>query len=243
MIKTILLTFFLIPFFSFAQDWPIYGTPDWPDYQKDLWPNYQKDFNDTCDVIPLGVDFGLCDMALGWALTDSGCVVLSGCGWIGSDGIDYTSSFFGSSYQCNSACLQDTIVMISCIDTSSIDLQVLCPGVIDPVCGCDSVTYENACQALYYHGVSSYYLGACVTNQAQVLNGSSVAVFPNPSKGLMHIDHLPENSKITCTDLLGKAVFQTTTNQKSMDLELGFLPKGCYLLTVNGFFVEKLLIE
>ena len=80
----------LLPLFSQAQDWPIKGTPAWPDVQKDL--------NDTCDVIPLGVDFGLCAMELGWALTDSGCVVLSGCGWIGSNGIDYTSSFFSSSY-------------------------------------------------------------------------------------------------------------------------------------------------
>jgi hypothetical protein len=113
MIKTILLAIFLVPFFSFAQDWPIYGTPDWPSYQKDLWPNYQKDLNDTCDVIPLGVDFGLCAMPLGWALTDSGCVVLSGCGWIGSDGINYQSSFFSSSYECNSACIQDTAVILT----------------------------------------------------------------------------------------------------------------------------------
>jgi hypothetical protein len=229
------LLILLLPIFSQAQDWPIYGTAD--------WPNYQKDLTDTCDVIPLGVSFGLCAMPLGWALTDSGCVVLSGCGWIGSDGIDYTSSFFSSSYECNGACIQDTVVMISCIDSNLIDLQVLCPGVIDPVCGCDSVTYQNACQAISYYGVSSYYQGECVTSKVLLLNERMVAVFPNPSKGLFHINHLPENSKITCTDLLGKAVLQMTTDQKSMDLELGFLPKGCYLLTVNGFLIEKLLIE
>jgi len=93
--KLILFFLILFPLYSQAQDWPIRGTKDW-----DAW--YNKDFNDTCNVIPLGVNFGLCDMALGWGLTDSGCVVLSGCGWIGSDGIDYTSSFFSSSYECNS---------------------------------------------------------------------------------------------------------------------------------------------
>jgi hypothetical protein len=128
MIKTILITIFLIPFISFAQDWPIYGTPDWPSYQKDLWPNYQKDLNDTCDVIPLGVDFGLCAMPLGWALTDSGCVVLSGCGWIGSDGINYQSSFFSSSYECNSACLQDTVVIL----TSQVQIMANDPILVYP---------------------------------------------------------------------------------------------------------------
>jgi hypothetical protein len=233
--KIYLVLLFLAPLLSHAQDWPIKGTPDWPAYQKDL--------NDTCDVIPLGVDFGLCDMALGWALTDSGCVVLSGCGWIGSNGIDYTSSFFSSSYECNSACLQDTVVMLNCIDSNLIDPQVFCPGVIDPVCGCDSVTYQNSCQALYYHGVSSFYPGACVTNSFQILNGTTIKVFPNPSKGLFHIDDLPVNAHVTCTDLLGKVVYQTDFSHKALDLDLSYLPKGCYLLTVNGILVEKLLIE
>jgi hypothetical protein len=230
-----LVLLFLLPLLSQAQDWPIKGTPDWPAYQKDL--------NDTCDVIPLGVDFGLCDMALGWALTDSGCVVLSGCGWIGSNGIDYTSSFFSSSYECNSACLQDTVVMLNCIDSNLVDLQVFCPGVIDPVCGCDSVTYQNSCQAISYYGVSSFYPGVCVTNKVPELNGRTVAVFPNPSAGLFHIDHLPKNSKISCVDLLGKVVYQTDLSHKTLDLDLSYLPKGCYLLTVNGILVEKLLIE
>ncbi|MDP4596235.1 MAG: T9SS type A sorting domain-containing protein [Crocinitomicaceae bacterium] len=233
--KIYLVLLFLLPLLSQAQDWPIKGTPAWPGDQKDL--------NDTCDVIPLGVDFGLCQMALGWALTDSGCVVLSGCGWIGSNGIDYTSSFFSSSYECNSACLQDTVVMLNCIDSSLIDLQVFCGGALDPVCGCDSVTYQNWCRALYYHGVSSYYPGACVTSKLQAQLGSSIGVFPNPSNGLFHLAGLPIHAQIICTDLLGNAVFEMSADQKTLDIELGFLPTGCYLLTVDGILVEKLLIE
>jgi hypothetical protein len=233
--KIYLVLLFLLPLLSKAQDWPIKGTPAWPDDQKDL--------NDTCDVIPLGVDFGLCDMSLGWALTDSGCVVLSGCSWLGSDGINYQSSFFSSSYECNSACLQDTVVLLNCIDSNLIDLSVFCPSVIDPVCGCDSITYQNSCQAMYYYGVSSYYPGACVTSKLQTQLGSSIGVFPNPSNGLFHLAGLPIHARIVCTNLLGNAVLQMSADQKTLDIELGFLPKGCYLLTVNGILVEKLLIE
>ena len=71
MIKTIFFTFLLLPFLSFTQDWPIYNQ-DWYDRNLKDWPSDYKDLNDTCDVIPLGVDFGFCSMALGWALTDSG---------------------------------------------------------------------------------------------------------------------------------------------------------------------------
>lgn len=48
-----------------------------------------------------------------------------------------------------------------CRDTALIDTSVACLGVVDPVCGCDSVTYSNSCVALYYHGVPSYADGPC----------------------------------------------------------------------------------
>jgi hypothetical protein len=243
MIKTILITIFLIPFISFAQDWPIYGTPDWPSYQKDLWPNYQKDLNDTCDVIPLGVDFGFCAMPLGWALTDSGCVVLSGCGWIGSDGINYQSSFFSSSYECNSACIQDTVVFLNCIDPALINLQVLCPGVIDPVCGCDSITYQNSCIATNYHGVSSFYPGECVTSKVQVMANDPILVYPNPSNGVFNLKPLQLGTTLRFYNVYGQLIFSTEVQAIEMKIDLELLPKGCYLFTIDNGMRQKLLIE
>jgi hypothetical protein len=116
----------------------------------------------TCLPIPIGVDFGMCDMALGIAMTDSGCVSLSGCGHIGSDGIDYSLGFYTSSYACNASCVQDTTVFIECIDSTLIDLNAICPTVFLPVCGCNNVTYANACEALNYGGVLTYTDGACI---------------------------------------------------------------------------------
>lgn len=234
--KTIVFILLLLPLFSFAQDWPIKGTPDWPSYET-------KDLNDTCDVIPLGVDFGLCNMALGWALTDSGCVVLSGCGWIGSDGINYQSSFFSSSYECNSACLQDTVIFLSCIDSSLIDLGVFCQGAIDPVCGCDSVTYQNACEATYYYGVSTYYPGVCVTNNTQNLNAEHIVVYPNPNNGSFALDKLPIGSTIQIVNVVGEVVYETISNTNIVFIDINSAAKGLYLLTIDGQFGQKIRIE
>ena len=49
----------------------------------------------------------------------------------------------------------------SCIDSSRIDLSTPCPLAFIPTCGCDSFTYGNPCEALYYGGVYSYHIGAC----------------------------------------------------------------------------------
>ena len=54
-----------------------------------------------------------------------------------------------------------SFTQINCIDTSIIDQSVFCQTVIDPVCGCDGVTYNNACEALNWHGVTSWVPGPC----------------------------------------------------------------------------------
>jgi hypothetical protein len=51
----------------------------------------------------------------------------------------------------------------ACINPSQIDSSILCPTVLDPVCGCDSVTYSNSCVAQYYSGVTSWTPGPCQT--------------------------------------------------------------------------------
>jgi len=49
-----------------------------------------------------GVDFGLCDMALGVGWVNNSCQYISGCDWI-VDGVDYSDAFFSSMDECASA--------------------------------------------------------------------------------------------------------------------------------------------
>lgn len=64
-------------------------------------------------------------------------------------------------------CTYVTTVQIGppgCLDPSLIDFSVTCPTISNPVCGCDSVTYDNDCIAQNYYGVTSWTPGACPGN-------------------------------------------------------------------------------
>ena len=47
-----------------------------------------------------------------------------------------------------------------CIDENLIDINAVCTEEVQPVCGCDGITYSNACMASCSN-VANYSKGVC----------------------------------------------------------------------------------
>ena len=48
----------------------------------------------------------------------------------------------------------------NCIDSTLIDPNAICTEQLEPVCGCDRVTYSNSCHATNA-GITNYVAGEC----------------------------------------------------------------------------------
>ena len=73
---------------------------------------------------------------------------------------DYCGGIAGVQCEVGKSCLIDGQTCDPFAAGSCVDTPAVCPDVMDLVCGCDDITYENACRALR-RGVAVAYAGLC----------------------------------------------------------------------------------
>lgn len=179
-----------------------------------------------CRRIPSIIDFGECAMPLGWARLEQGCAMLSGCSYVGQNGFDYSNLFFTNEADCMEGCGGGLI----CVDSSQIDLTALCPAVVDPVCGCNGITYNNSCEATYYGGVTSYTAGACITGVSES-DESFLSIYPNPIENNFRIITQGKPADYaTVTDIAGSVLLTIPGNRLNDEVNASAWSAGTYFV-------------
>ena len=233
-----------------------------------------------------GVDFGLCEMALGVVMYNGSCTYLGGCGWE-VDEVDYSVYSFASMEDCQASCpetsecldpsLADPSVDCNtvdpapvcgcdslshfndcvatyvdfvsafepgacpgdCYDEDRIDAMAPCPFNYDPVCGCDSVTYPNACTAWYAGGIAQWTPGPCETSSVDEWEVPQLQVAPNPASDRVQVrgwnPAAPVLLRVIRLD--GQLVLEHTTHRADAQLNVHGLARGMYVVQAqqNGF--------
>ncbi len=158
---------------------------------------------------------------------------------------------------CTSTYCTMIYVTDGCIDSS-----MICPPgslccdapLIEPVCGCDGVTYDNACVAQLWHGVLNYEPGPCLTSTGALTAGNRLQLSPNPTSGVLRISF---ETTYALDGAIGiwhtsgqiarpwrKATFMAGKNE--IEEDLSSLPAGMYFVqirTPERAYIQKVIKE
>lgn len=139
-----------------------------------------------------------------------------------------------------------------CIDSAlmCIPPHLCCDApLVDPVCGCDGITYTNGCIATFLNGVTSYTQGPCVTTGVNNTAATSgVRISPNPARDRINVMYevtASGKTEIRITNLLGQEVkyfsrpFEVS-GKHSTDISVSDLAKGVYLVEIKTETDRKL---
>ena len=73
----------------------------------------------------------------------------------------------------------------------------------------------------------------------EVIKQSSIAIYPNPATTELTISSTDKITNITITNLLGQTFYNHIYNTEKIQVDVANLPKGMYLIKVNGSEVRK----
>ena len=88
---------------------------------------------------------------------------------------------------------------------------------------------------------------SCFVAEGKVNNVSSTSsqmmLYPNPASNELTVRSIDNVTRVVITNMLGKTVFSTLCNSHQVHVDVADLPKGLYILKINGTENKKFVKE
>ena len=191
-------------------------------------------FADSCTDL-VGINFGECNMIIGYGLINGICSTISGCGTIVGN-IDYAPALNSSIEACQANCMEFDLAP-PCSDLSKVDLGIcqmaLGIGILNGQCsmisGCSNISgMVDYSDALYANmeECNNCLLSVFSDDQAEFL------VFPNPAVDYLTVKTKNSlgNIKVRVFDILNREVYVGDFLEQEIKINLSDFVKGTYIL-------------
>jgi PKD repeat protein len=151
----------------------------------------------------------------------------------------------------NNTTCTDTYCTTVYITHDCIDTSLICPPgslccdapLFEPVCGCDSITYSNACFATLWNGVTHTTPGPCSFDAIKNLDNSfGLLLMPIPASEKLTANYYLSNQstvQLTIVSLMGQTIrnlppTQQNAGKHSVEIDISDLASGVYMLDIRN---------
>lgn len=153
----------------------------------------------------------------------------------GCDSVSYLNSCVAFSYNGVTEYADGPCVSPGqCIVEEQIVPEFECFDNIDPVCGCNDVTYQNACVAFNHYGVQAWISGPCINSVEET--DFVQAVYPNPFNDQFEV-LLNQRTDMNWIlhDLTGRIILNGfITGADRLSVDASELAPGVYVLSLQA---------
>lgn len=184
------------------------------------------------------LDFGSCEMIVGFGMVDGSCQVIVGCSTVADNGIDYANAIYPSETACAAVCEDNN----GCLDLSLVDfgpcaaeLGIIWNGMdCVTISGCSTIGMDNYDYSAYFFD-SMEDCAACKTTGLNDRSTQPLYLYPTQFNEELYLSESVDNRlTLSLYNVPGQLIFSTEISPGQRSVTVADVPAGFYVYRLSG---------